>query len=195
MASDHSAAASDTELNLDTSTSYQPGSTPTPMTTVTQHLRTQPNQPFLPGNGPIHLAPSITHQPELLLLSRMFDIFFLLVTHILERPMFVDDNAFRLFHQYHHSVVDLGRATMRLMRARRLLQFVPGPPGLPSQYRMDPTAYFPPHTTDFLSTAPTTPPQSPARSHRRSSFPSSSFFSTTTATTRERSRSRDRPSS
>ena len=67
--------------------------------------------------------------------------------------MFVDDNAFRLFHQFHHSLVDLGRATLRLMQARRLLQFVPGPPGLPGQYRMDPTAYFPPHTADFLSTA------------------------------------------
>ena len=186
-------------------TSYQPGSTPTPLTTATQHIHTHPNQPFLPGIGPIHLTPSITHQPELLLLSRMFDILFALVTHILEHPMadgplpdttmFVDDNAFRLFRQYHRSVVDLGRATMRLMRARRLLQFVPGPPGLPGQYRLDPTAYFPPHITDFLSTTPTTPPQSPARSHSHSTFPSSSFFSTITTTTRERSRSRDRSTS
>ena len=91
---------------------------------------TQSTQPFLPGNGPIHLAPSLTHQPEILLLHRLFDILFLLVTHILEHPMaggpvpdttmFVDHNAFCLFHQYHSRVVDLGRATMRLMRARRL---------------------------------------------------------------------------
>ena len=109
--------------------------------------------------------------------------------------MFVDSNAYRLFRQFHRSLVDLGRATLGLMRARRLLQFLPGPPGLPGQYRMDPTAYFPPHTTDFLSTAPTAPPQSPARSHRRSRLSSSSSFSTATTTTRERSRSRDRPPS
>ena len=108
--------------------------------------------------------------------------------------MFVDSNAYQLFRQVHSSLVDLGRATLRLTRARRLLQFLPGPPGLPGQYRMDPTAYFPPHTTDFLSTAPTTPPQSPTRSHRHSRF-SSSSFSTATTTTRERSRSRDRPTS
>ena len=181
--------------------SHQPGSTHTPQSTAPHNFHTQSTPPFLPGNGPIHLAPSLTHQPELLLLNRLFDILFALVTHILEHPkadgllpdptMFVDDNAFRLFHQYHSSVVDLGRATMRLMRARRLPQFLPGPPGLPGQYRLDPTAHFPPHTTDFLATSPTTPPQSPALSHSHSSFP----LSTITTTPRERSRSRDRSTS
>ena len=122
MAAAHPDAASDMELNLDMNTSHQPGSTHTPQNTAPQNIHTQSNQPFLPGNGPIHLAPSLTHQPELLLLSRLFDILFVLVTHILEHPMadgplpdptmFVDDNAFRLFHQYHSSVVELGRATI-----------------------------------------------------------------------------------
>ena len=104
--------------------------------------------------------------------------------------MFVDTNADQLFRQFHRSLVGLGRATLRLMRAQRLLQFITGPPGLPGQYRMDPTTYFPPHATDFLSTAPTTPPQSPARSHRNTRL--SSSFSIANITTRERSRSRDR---
>ena len=133
----------------------------------------------------------------------MFDTLFTLVTRILDHPiaegpipdpsMLVDDNAYQLFHQFHRSLANLGRDTLRPMRARRLLQFIPGPPGLPGQYRMDPTAYFPPHTTDFLSTAPTTPPQSPARSHRHSRFSPSSFY-TTPPSARERSRSRDRHS-
>ena len=90
----------------------------------------------------------------------MFDALFMLVTHIMDHPlaegpipdpsMFVDTNAYQLFRQFHHSLVDLGPATLRLTRARRL-QFLPGPPGLPGQYCMDPTAYFPPHPTDFLS--------------------------------------------
>ena len=198
MAAAHPDDTNGTEPTPSMNTGHQPGSTHTPQSTAPHNLHTQSTQPFLPGNGPLHLAPSLTHQPELLLLHRLFDMMFALVTHILEHPMaagpipdptmFVD-NAFRLFHQYHSSVVDLGRAAMRLMRARRLLQFVPGPPGLPGQYRLDPTAHFPPHTTDFLASArsPTTPPQS----HSHSSFP----LSTITTTSRERSRSRDRSTS
>ena len=192
MASDHSAAADDTFPNPficpHRNSSPQPGSQPTPTAAFPQQAHTATSTRFLPGNPPLHLAPSITHQPELLLLSWMFDALFMLVTRILDHPiaegpipdpsMLVDDNAYQLFHQFHRSLANLGRDTLRPMRARRLLQFIPGPPGLPGQYRMDPTAYFPPHTTDFLSTAPTTPPQSPARSHRNSRLPPPSPFCT-----------------
>ena len=109
-----------------------------------------------------------------------------------DTTMFVDYNAYCLYYQYHCSVVDLGRATMRLMRARRLLQFVPGPPGLPG---LGPTVcttvQFPPHTEDFLAASPTSPPQYPARSHSHSSLP----LSTNTTITREHSRSRDNSAS
>ena len=155
--------------------------------------RTHSTTHFLPGNGPLHLAPSHTHQPEILLLHKQFEILSLLVSQILEHPMaaapvpdstmFADYNAYCLYYQYHCSIVDLGRATMRLMRARRLLQFVPGPPGLPGQYRLDPTVRFPPHTEDFLAASPTSSSQSPTRPHSHSSPP------------RERSRSRDHSAS
>ena len=100
---------------------------------------------------PLHLAPSITHQPELLLLRWLFETLFMLVTRILEHPiaagpvpdpsLFADNNAYQLFCQLHRSIIQLGHDTLHLMRARRLPQFIPGPPGSPGQYRIDPMAY------------------------------------------------------
>ena len=202
MASDRAATAAGIAYDPVISNNHHLTSQPTPHPTAAAAFTAQaPNKRFLPGNGPIHLAPSITHQPELLLLSWMLDTLSMLVRHIMEHPlsagptpdptMFVDNNAYRLFYQLQLTLTDLGRATLRLIRAQRLLQFLPGPPGQSGQYRVDPTAQFPPHPTDFLSTEPLTPPQSPARSHRRSHFPSSPSYTTTTST-RERSRSRDR---
>ena len=92
---------------------------------------------FLPGNPPPHLAPSITHQPETLLMQTLLDSLTTVVTQILNHPMidgpapdhhlFTDVDAYRLYFQYHSSVVELARNTMRLKRASRLLQFIPGP--------------------------------------------------------------------
>ena len=167
----------------------------TPPTTP-QHTHVTP--PFLPGNGPIHLAPSFTHQPEILYLHNLLDILFLLVTRLLEHlmtsgpvpstTMFLDHKPYSVYYQYYCSVVDLGRASMHLQRARRLLQFVPGPPGQPGQFRVDPTVTFPSNTTDFLAATPPTTPRSPTPPHSRSSAP----FSTITTIPRDKSRSQDR---
>ena len=102
---------------------------------------------FLPGNPPPHLAPSITHQPETLLMQTLLDSLATVVTPILNHPMidgpvpdhhlFTDVDAYRLYFQYHSSVVELARNTMRLKRASRLLQFIPGPPGHPGRYRVN----------------------------------------------------------
>ena len=51
-------------------------------------------QPFLPGNGPIHLAPSLTHQPEILLLHRLLDILPMAGGPVPNTTMFVDHNAY-----------------------------------------------------------------------------------------------------
>ena len=166
-----------------------PTSEPTPTTAFQQHHNTATSTPFLPGNPPIHLAPSITHQPEPLLLSWMFDTLYMLVTRILGHPiaagpmpdpnLCAGNNAHQLFYQFHRSIVRLRQNTLHLMRARRLLQFIPGPPGSPGQYRMDPTVYFPPHIYYRLPlncSRPVTPPQSPARSHRHSRPPPPSPF-------------------
>ena len=94
---------------------------------------------FLPDNPPPHLTPSLTHQPELLYMQGLLDSLANVVTQILNHPMidspvpdhtlFTDADAFRLYFQYHQSVTELARITMRLKRASRLLQFLPGPPG------------------------------------------------------------------
>ena len=120
-------------------------------TAFEQQRHTATSTPFLPGNPPLHLAPSITHQPELLLLRWLFETLFMLVTRILEHPiaagpvpdpsLFADNNAYQLFCQLHRSIIQLGHDTLHLMRARRLPQFIPGPPGSPGQYRIDPMAY------------------------------------------------------
>ena len=148
-----------------------------------------------------------THPPGTLLYppttfcstGRCKDTLSTLVTHIMEHPLadgpvpdrFVDHNTYRLFYQFHLTLTDLGRATLRLTRARRLLQFIPGPPGLSGQYRMDPAAHFPPHTTDFLSTEPITSPSFSTSPHRRSRSPSSFVLHTAPSSATERSRSTD----
>ena len=68
MATAYPQDTSGTEPTSGVNTSHQPGSTHTPPSTAPH---THSTQPFLPGNGPIHLAPSLTHQPEILLLHRL----------------------------------------------------------------------------------------------------------------------------
>ena len=133
---------------------------------------------FLPGNPPPHLNPSLTHQPELLFMQSLLDSLANVVTQILNHPMidspvpdhtlFIDADAFRLYFQYRQSVTELARITMRLKRTSRLLQFLPGPPGHPGSYRVNPLAHFPPDTTDFLADEVRTfcPPPNRHRRHR-----------------------------
>ena len=110
------------------STPARPTSEATSTDTLTDTLQhTEEAQHFLPGNPPVHLTPSFTLQPEIL----AFHFLFLLVTRLFEHPitngpvpsldMFWDHTAYAVYYQYHRSVLELGRATMRLKRARRLL--------------------------------------------------------------------------
>ena len=162
MASSRSTAADDTPHR---DSLPRPTSEPTPTTAFQQHHNTATSTPFLPGNPPIHLAPSITHQPEPLLLSWMFDTLYMLVTRILGHPiaagpmpdpnLCAGNNAHQLFYQFHRSIVRLRQNTLHLMRARRLLQFIPGPPGSPGQYRINPTVHF--HSSTIPRTISPTP--------------------------------------
>lgn len=127
----------------------------------------------------------------------MLEVLTTLVSHILKHPIvqdplpdrsfFTDHHTYRLFIQFHRTLFTLGQTTLRLRRGSTLLQFVPGSTGSPGRYRIDPTAQFPPHTSDFLfdSTDPPTPPPTPLSS----SSPSHRPFPTNI---RQRSRSRDR---
>ena len=167
---------------------------------TTEHVPTNTTY-FLPGSPPPHLHPSATHQPETLLMQTLLDTLATIVTQILNHPMidspvpdhhlFNDGDAYRLYYQYHRSVVELARNTARLKRASRLLQFVPGPPGLPGRYRVNPLAQFPPNTTDFLADEVSSYCPALTRRLRHQSF----HPSARSRTTRDRSRSRDRSAS
>ena len=136
MASNRCAIAADTAYDPVINNNHHLTSQPTSRSTATAAFTTQtPNTRFLPRNGPIHLAPSITHQPELLLLSWMLETLSMLARHIMDHPlsagptpdptMFVDNNAYRLFYQFQLTLTDLGRATLRLIRAQRSPQHAP----------------------------------------------------------------------
>lgn len=107
-----------------------------------------------------YMAPSVTHQPELLLVHWMLDMLQSLISMILNHPLvldpvpgqssFTDNNAFWLFsirnalHRLAHLILDI-------TQGRRLQQFLPGSPGSPGHYRVDPNANFPPHTSNALT--------------------------------------------
>ena len=131
-----------------------------------------PNYPassyFLPGNPLPYLAPSATHQPELLLLAWMLSTLNTLVAGIQRHPLvsdpvphpssFTDQHAYRLYPQVRNTLRRLGTITANIQQGIRLLQFLPGSPGSPGHYHMDPTASFPPSAANnFLSTPPLTP--------------------------------------
>ena len=99
---------------------------------------------------------------------------------------FTDQHAYRLYLQFRNTLRHLGTITADIQQGIRLLQFLPGSPGSPGHYRMDPTASFPPSATNnFLSTPPLTPmyvPTPPPTQHRLIHH----------LIQRDRSRSRDR---
>ena len=84
------------------------------------------------------MSPSVTHQPELLLLQWMLHLLESLVEDILQHPLVLDP----IPNQQHQT------------QGRRLLQFIPGSPGSQGHYRMDPTVRSPSQTSNFLTTAP-----------------------------------------
>ena len=147
------------------------------------------------------MAPSVTHQPELLLLHWMLHMLQSIVNTILHHPLvldpipdqryFTDQNSFRLFVQFRKAFHRLAPLMLDITQGRRILQFTPGSPGSHGYYRMDPTVNFPPQTSNFLSTSPllpTHPTPSLPRQHQVIQFHQPEL------TRRTRSRSRDRHS-
>lgn len=106
---------------------------------------------FLPGNPLPYLAPSATHQPELLLLSWMIATLNTIVTDLQSHPLvtdplpypasFTDQQAYRLYIQIRNTLRHLGTITTELCQGIRILQFLPGSPGSPGHYRIDPAAF------------------------------------------------------
>ena len=150
---------------------------------------------FLPSNPMPYLAPSVTHQPELLLLHWMITTISTLVDDLQHHPIvrdpippmstFTNTPAYRLFLQTRNTLRHLINTTHDARRGLARLQFLPGSPGSPGHYRIDPTIDIPPQQTNLLSgtttqhnpatPSPTTTPPLHHRLHDR-----------------DRSRSRDR---
>ena len=100
---------------------------------------------------------------------------------------FTDQQAYRLYLQLRNTLRHLVTISTDLCQGIRILQFLPGSPGSPGHYRMDPAARFPPSaTTNFLS-SPILPP-----THQPTAIPPQHSL-ITHLTPRARSRSRDRP--
>ena len=128
---------------------------------------------FLPGNPMPYLAPSATHQPELLLLTCMLRTIASLVEDLQHHPLihdplppmssFTNTPAYRLYLQLRNSLRHLINTTYDAQRGLNILQFLPGSPGSPGHYRMDPMAVLQPGQTNYLSsmTAPNTSPHPP----------------------------------
>ena len=71
---------------------------------------------------------------------------------------FQDDRAYNILYQYRRDTTLLDRLVDSIAQARRLLQFVPGQPGLPGQYRIDPSARI---SSSTLAALHSTPPGFP----------------------------------
>ena len=129
---------------------------------------------FLPTNPMPYMAPSATHQPELLLLHWMLCTITTLVDDLQHHPIvqdptppmssFINTPAYRLYLQLRNTLRHFINTTHEAQRGLNILQFLPGSPGSPGHYRMDPTVTVTPGQTNYLSdmntsnTTATTPP-------------------------------------
>ena len=161
-------------------------------TTISSDPPTTQHGHYLPGNPTPYMAPSVTHQPELLLLHWMINTITSLIEDLQHHPIvqdpippmssFTNTPAYRLFLQLRNTLRHL---IYEAHRGLSRLQFIPGSPGSPGHYRMDPMIPIPPHHTNFLfdptpshTTATPPPTDSPPLLHQ--------------LRRRERSRSHDR---
>ena len=120
---------------------------------------------FLPRNPLPYLAPSATHQPELLLLSWMIATLDTIVTDLQNHPLVSDPippTSLPSLPPDPQHPSPLGDHQHRLMPRHTPAPVPTCSPGSPGHYRMDPAARFPPSaTTNFLSTLPLPPPSCP----------------------------------
>ena len=178
---------------------------------------------FLPQCPPSWLQPSICTRPDFQSLSSSLDLLFMVNQHIRRHPLntdpmpnqtyFQDQRAYNLLYRMRGDLILMDRLIDSLYQARRLLQFVTTGPGLPGQYRIDPTASLSTRNLAILhntppgfplprglpsrspSPAPRTPPQDAERFHHYWTGPPPRTTPAPTISndtrTRERSRSRD----
>ena len=126
------------------------------------------NEYYLPGRPLSWLRPSIDTQPDFHSLNCSLGILFLIIQHIRRHPLhtepmpdqtyFQDYRAYNILYQLRRAMTLMDRLVDSIYQARRLLQFVPGEPGLPGQYRIDPSARL---SSSNLAALHSTPPGFP----------------------------------
>ena len=131
-------------------------------------LSTTNTEYFLPARPPSWLRPSIRTQPDFQSLHSSLDLLFMINQDIRRHPLntdpmpdqtyFQDHRAYNLLYRMRGDLMLMDRLIDSLRHARRLLQFVPTGPGLPGQYRIDPTARL---SSSNLATLHNTPPGFP----------------------------------
>ena len=142
--------------DLQTTSSHHP-----PTATIYTEPPTTHRGHFLPNNPMPYVAPSATHQPELLLLNWMLCTIATLIDDLQHHPIvqdpippmssFINTPAYRLFLQLRNTLRHLINTTYDARRGLHRLQFLPGSPGSPGHYRMDPTISITPDQTNYLS--------------------------------------------
>ena len=126
MATDHSGSAhpSNSDMTLEPSPTPPPAATPIYQASI--H--------YLPGNPMPCLAPSPTHQPELLL-TWMLSVLSTLVSGIQHHPLvsdpvphptsFTDQHSYRHYLQLRNALRHLGNLTTDIQQGISILQFLP----------------------------------------------------------------------
>ena len=187
------------------------------------HSNSDDTEHYLPHCPPSWLQPSICTQPDFQSLNGSLDLLSMVNQHLRRHPFhtepmpsrthFQDQRAYNLLYRLRGDLILLDRLIDDLSQARRLPQFVTTGPGLPGQYRINPTATLssrnlaiihnippgfplPPGLSSRSPTpSPRTPPQDAARLHSSWTGPPPQTTPAThtniTTHTRERSRSRD----
>ena len=187
------------------------------------HSNSDDTEHYLPHCPPSWLQPSICTQPDFQSLNGSLDLLSMVNQHLRRHPFhtepmpsrthFQDQRAYNLLYRLRGDLILLDRLIDDLSQARRLLQFVTTGPGLPGQYRINPTATLSSRNLAIIhnippgfplppglssrspSPSPRTPPQDAARLHSSWTGPppqtTPATHTNTTTHTRERSRSRD----
>ena len=114
------------------------------------HSNPADTEHYLPQRPPSWLQPSICTQPDFQSLNGSLDLLSMVNQHLRRHPFhtepmpsqtyFQDQRAYNLLYRLRGDLILLDRLIDDLSQARRLLQFVTTGPGLPGQYRINPTA-------------------------------------------------------
>ena len=145
-------------------------------TTISSDPPTPHHGHYLPGNPMPYMAPSATHQPELLLLHWMINTITSIIEDLQHHPIvqdpippmssFTNTPAYRLFFAIPQHPTPPDQHHLRSPTCTLRLQFIPGSPGSPGHYRIDPTIPIPPHPTPSHTTAMPPSIDSPPLLHR-----------------------------